>query len=189
LKKNIFVAVALLCMTCSHDISSISQVKSARSYPKLETKTVSCGGSGQRDEAKVVLNSSLKKLPQVEYVFPLPNIVITSTMECRGVFFHDGIDLAGITGTPIVSIADGLVTFAGRRRLTGNTVVVFHPESGLESTYGHASENLVRKGQSVLAGERIQLLGNTGQSTGAHLHLSISYQNAFVDPCALLFCR
>ncbi len=179
----------LVMLGCSHEFDDSSETHSLLKYPKLETYNVHCPRGGVSDSAKIVRDSALKQLPQSQFVPPLKSLLITSKMECRFGFFHNGLDFAGLTGTPIFSIADGTVTFSGKRRLTGNTVVIFHPTTGLESTYGHASENLVAKGEVVSVGQSIQLLGNTGKSTGPHLHLSISYQGSFVQPCALLGCR
>lgn len=174
---------------CSSQIDQLSTAQSLRNYPKLGVQKIHCSGGGVTDSASVVLDSELSLLPPSEFSLPLDNMLVTSKMGCRLGYFHNGFDFAGIVGAPIGAIADGTVTFAGKRRLTGNTIVIFHSATGLESTYGHASENLVKKGDAVTAGQRIQSLGNTGQSTGPHLHLSISYQGAFVNPCALLGCR
>ncbi len=189
LVKSIFLFSTLSLQGCSGPIEALSEVHSLRKYPKLETYRVHCSAGGVSDSATVVKDSSLKSLPESQFILPLEKLLITSEMECRFGFFHDGIDLAGLTSAPIFAIADGTVIYSGRRRLTGNTVVIFHPTTGLESTYGHAEENLVAKGDIVTAGQRIQSLGNTGKSTGPHLHLSVSYQGSFVNPCALLGCR
>ncbi|MEY2987619.1 MAG: hypothetical protein RJB13_1140, partial [Pseudomonadota bacterium] len=174
---------------CSDFSDYLSAPQSSQNYPKLDTYKIHCNAGGRSDYATVVQDSAVKSIPRSEYVRPLEHFLITSKMECRFGSFHNGIDLAGITGASIFAIADGMVTFSGKRRLTGNTVVIFHRLTGIESTYGHAATNLVKRGEAVSAGQRIQLLGNTGKSTGPHLHLSTAYQGSFVNPCALLDCR
>lgn len=154
----------------------------------LDTYKKSCGGPGGSQTVKLVHDYSVKNFPQIEYSFPLDKILITSGFECRYGFFHGGIDLAGLTDSPISAIADGEVRFSGFKSNTGNTVIVFHPQSGIESMYGHASKNLVKKGDRISRGQTIQFLGNTGQSTGAHLHLQLSYDGALINPCAIFNC-
>lgn len=187
--KLVFFIIVMLMHGCSGQFSEQSEVLSEVKYPRLDTYGVHCSGAGRNITETVVQDSALQRLPQSDFVSPLDQLLVTSRMECRYGVFHNGVDFAGVTGSPIASIADGKVIYAGKKRLTGYTVILFHPQTGLESTYGHASENLVRKGDSVRAGQPIQSLGNSGQSTGPHLHLSISYQGAYVNPCALLQCR
>lgn len=178
-----WISSSILAFGAQHPKSSVSN--STLERIELETYTESCGNQ----TVKVVRNSSLKNLPQIEYIFPLDKILITSQFECRYGFFHGGIDLAGLSDSPISSIAAGEVVFSGFRTKTGNTVIIYHPESGIHSLYGHGSKNLVKKGEQVTLGQEIQLLGNTGQSTGPHLHLELSYAGALVNPCALFKCR
>ena len=155
----------------------------------LETYSRFCPGGQGGETVKVVLDSSLKNLPQIVYQPPLTKTLITGGFECRFGTFHGAIDLVDLRGTPVTAIADGLVKFSGQLRLTGKTVIIFHPESGVESLYGHGDENLVKVGDKIARGQKIQLLGNTGSSTGPHLHLQISYKNALINPCALIGCK
>lgn len=184
------ISVMSFSLNLSCGIQDHSKVSSSHRNEniKLDTYLESCGGSSGSQSVKVVRDYSLKNLPKIEYSFPLNKIIITSGFECRYGFFHGGIDLADLTDSPISAIADGEVRFSGFQSKTGNTVVIFHPESGIESMYGHASKNLVKKGDHVLRGQTVQLLGNTGQSTGAHLHLQLSYEGALINPCAIFKC-
>lgn len=154
---------------------------------KVETYHESCGyGSG--NSIKIVRHDSVKNLPEISYLQPLPSLIMTSRFECRYGSFHWGIDFAGIEGAPIAAVASGVVRFSGSRRDTGNTIVIFHEESGVESLYGHGSANLVSKGDIVESGQIIQKLGNTEISTGPHLHFATMYQGAYIDPCLLIQC-
>lgn len=95
--------------------------------------------------------------------------------------YHRGIDIAAQRGTPIVPIDIGIVVFAGQHGGHGKTVVVRHP-NGMESLYGHASELLVREGDSVHPGEAIAEVGSTGRSTGPHVHFEVREDGQPINP-------
>ncbi len=95
--------------------------------------------------------------------------------------FHHGLDIAADYGTPIVAPARGRVIFAGRRGPLGTALVVDHGY-GTRTTYGHAKELYVKKGDRVERGMRIATVGNTGRSTGPHLHYAVSIGGKTVDP-------
>ncbi len=102
--------------------------------------------------------------------------------------FHSGVDLAGPQGTPIVATRDGTVTMAktGYNGGNGNYVTINHGD-GFSSSYLHMLENLqVRVGQKVKAGQVIGYMGSTGMSTGPHLHFTIYYNGATVNPADYL---
>ena len=95
--------------------------------------------------------------------------------------FHYAIDIADITGTPIVAIASGIVTEAGWRYGYGYMVRIDH-RNGWESVYGHASKLHVRSGDTVVVGQQIADIGETGNATGPHVHLEMIYQGKFQNP-------
>ncbi|MGL1832833.1 M23 family metallopeptidase [Rhodocyclaceae bacterium SMB388] len=99
--------------------------------------------------------------------------------------FHSGVDFAAPRGTPIHASAGGKVIFSGNRRHYGLTVEIDHG-AGLVTRYAHASKLLVKKGQAVMPGDRIALVGSTGRSTGPHLHFEILQDGHFVDPSIYL---
>jgi murein DD-endopeptidase MepM/ murein hydrolase activator NlpD len=86
--------------------------------------------------------------------------------------FHEGIDIASSTGTVIIAPADGLVTFAGVKPGYGNTLVVDHGY-GYMTKYAHNSVHFVKAGDRVKRGQRIATVGNTGRSTGPHVHYEV----------------
>jgi murein DD-endopeptidase MepM/ murein hydrolase activator NlpD len=95
---------------------------------------------------------------------------------------HYGIDLASEVGTPVRSTMEGTVAVTGNQpRGYGKYVVVKH-RYGYQSLYGHLHSIEVRRGQHVAQGQRLGSLGNSGRSTGPHLHFSIYKNNAPVDP-------
>jgi len=85
---------------------------------------------------------------------------------------HNGTDMAGPRGTKIVATADGVVTFAGRQAGYGRLVKVKHKQ-GFETYYAHLNSIGVKKGQKVSRGDKIGAMGNSGRSTGVHLHYEI----------------
>ena len=112
---------------------------------------------------------------------------LTSGYGWRWGRMHRGIDIAAPTGTPIVSAAPGVVTFAGwNDGGYGNLVEIEHPNGSL-TIYAHNSQILVREGQKVAQGELIAKMGSTGRSTGPHLHFEIHPTgNGAVNPMAYL---
>ncbi len=95
--------------------------------------------------------------------------------------FHRGLDIVNRKGTPVVATADGRVKFAGHNGGYGNLVVIDHG-MGVESKYGHLYRIEVKVGDKVIRGQEIGVLGNTGRSTGPHLHYEIVVNKHTVDP-------
>lgn len=94
---------------------------------------------------------------------------------------HKGVDMAGPTGSPIYSTADGVVIFAGWQSGYGNVVKIQH-EFGFVTVYAHQNKLRVTKGQRVSRGERIGDMGNTGRSSGPHLHYEVVKNGTAVNP-------
>ena len=95
--------------------------------------------------------------------------------------FHSGLDISNRPGTKIIATADGTVTYAARKMYLGNLVVVDHGY-GKVTRYGHCKKILVKRGQKIKRGEAIATVGNTGQSTGPHLHYEVRINGAPVNP-------
>lgn len=98
---------------------------------------------------------------------------------------HEGLDIANVPGTPIRAPAGGVVTFASVKSGYGETVIINHGY-GLETVYGHTEKILVRVGQRVRRGDTIALLGNTGRSTGPHVHYEVRVRGTPVDPLSYI---
>jgi murein DD-endopeptidase MepM/ murein hydrolase activator NlpD len=94
---------------------------------------------------------------------------------------HNGIDIAIPEGTPVKAVAPGVVVYSGLRSGYGNTVLIEH-DNGMITVYGHNSRLLVAQGQSVDAETTIALSGNTGRSTGPHLHFEAWQAGVNVTP-------
>ena len=95
--------------------------------------------------------------------------------------FHEGLDFPAATGTPIYAAAGGIVSFAEQTSDYGKLVKIDHG-SGLETRYAHSSKLLVKVGQRVEKGQEIAEVGNTGRSTGPHLHYEIRLGGNALDP-------
>jgi murein DD-endopeptidase MepM/ murein hydrolase activator NlpD len=95
--------------------------------------------------------------------------------------FHNGVDLAAPVGTPVFASMSGKVAMLGYNPTYGKYLILTHPE-GFQTLYGHLDAFRVQKGQSVKQGQRIADMGNSGYSTGSHLHFSIFRRGEPIDP-------
>lgn len=98
---------------------------------------------------------------------------------------HDGIDIGIPMRTPVRAVAFGTVVLAGWNGGYGRTIKIEHP-GGVTTLYGHLDGILVAQGQIVGSGEAIAVSGNTGNSTGPHLHFGVYLGGEPVDPMPLL---
>ena len=134
--------------------------------------------------AKIVERGT--KIPPT-YIKPLSGGRITSRFGPRKAptkgasTYHKGVDYATPTGTTIVASCGGVVTKAGWASGYGYVVMIQHSD-GRQTRYGHLSKVLVSAGQTVSQGQKIALSGNTGVSTGPHLHFEILIGGRQVNP-------
>ncbi|MEA5160773.1 M23 family metallopeptidase [Cereibacter johrii] len=103
----------------------------------------------------------------------------------RGKRRHEGIDMAGASGSPIYATADGVVIQAGTASGYGKVIKIRH-EFGIQTVYGHLSRIRVEKGQRVSRGDRIGDMGSTGRSTGTHLHYEVRVDGSPVNPMTFI---
>jgi len=99
--------------------------------------------------------------------------------------FHTGIDIAAPVGTPIKATLDGRIATTGYSAVYGNYVIITH-DGGYQSLYAHMHRIQVKRGQRVTQGGILGLVGNTGYSTGPHLHFSVYRNGKMVNPASLL---
>ncbi|WP_210528072.1 M23 family metallopeptidase [Rubellimicrobium arenae] len=119
---------------------------------------------------------------RVPFVLPLRDTFrYTSGFAMRWGRMHEGIDMAGPIGTPVYSTADGVVIFAGWASGYGRLIKIQH-EFGIETRYGHLNQIRVEVGQRVSRGDRIGDMGNSGRSTGPHLHYEIRVGGEPINP-------
>lgn len=149
-------------------------------YSTWNTKTVHCYGSQTKPEHY--------RIDLRGFAMPTPSRVVTSNFGYRPSFgrMHKGLDVKVYIGDTIASAFDGKVRIVNyEAKGYGNYVVIRH-NNGLETIYGHLSKHLCKVGDIVKAGQPIGLGGNTGRSTGSHLHFETRILGEAINP-ALLF--
>ena len=102
--------------------------------------------------------------------------------------FHRGLDISARRGTPVYAPADGVVVFAGRNGGLGKTLRISHG-FGFTTLYGHLHEISAQPGDEIRRGEQIGTVGNTGRSTGSHLHYEVHADGKSVNPLYYILDR
>jgi murein DD-endopeptidase MepM/ murein hydrolase activator NlpD len=110
---------------------------------------------------------------------------LTSGFAQRWGRHHDGIDLANDIGTPVRAARAGRVSYSGWSSGYGHVVMIEH-DQGYTTVYGHLNESYVTEGQYVKAGQSIAAMGNTGNSTGPHLHFEVRKNGTPINPYNVL---
>lgn len=179
----------------SVDVSGTGETTVTRDGVSVSSQAVIAAGDFLN---RVAVNVPESKNP---IVWPFADVQISSNFGWRGAIgyvgssgadnFHTGLDMDPKYGTPIFAVADGIVTLtSGAGGPIGVTVMIEHNVKGnkFASVYGHMAVGsvTVQNGQSVKAGDVIGAVGNTGYSTGPHLHLEIRPGSQPVDPFAFL---
>jgi murein DD-endopeptidase MepM/ murein hydrolase activator NlpD len=136
-------------------------------------------------QKRVVDMADTVRIDFSQYCHPNANAVTSDFGFRRGWRFHYGIDTRLKVGDSIRSSFAGMVRISKRGKAYGNYVVVRH-FNGLETVYAHLSKTLVTVDQMVRAGDVIGLGGNTGRSTGPHLHYEVRYLGQPVPPRAVI---
>lgn len=139
-----------------------------------------------RGEWQSGCDNSMMEIEPSPLIWPVAGWVTSAFGDRRSPFgrirdHHPGVDIAAPRGTPILSSADGVVTFAEWHGGLGKAVVIEHG-LGVSSTYGHLSRILVPEGIRVARGTVIGLVGSSGRSTGPHLHYEIQMDGKPQDP-------
>lgn len=191
--ERIFNAAGLDTGSILRQVRSGYQTRSAALTPI----SISTTGSLDPDSDEVRANAVLSALEEIDayrialqrtpFALPTRGMRTTSGFGYRsdpingGRRLHAGVDFAGPRGTPIYATADGTVTFAGRQSGYGNIIIIRH-DFGFETRYAHLSSIGVRVGQRVSRGDRVGAMGNTGRSTGTHLHYEIRVSGTPINP-------
>lgn len=150
---------------------------------QLASKNITKEEVIQTPSDKVILQGTKQKPLTIALgVFSNPSRgKLTSRFGARWGRAHTGIDIAGPIGTPINAADGGTVSFAGKQGAYGNLVIIDHG-NGYKTYYGHCSKLIATKGQKVAQGELIAKVGNTGRSTGPHLHFEVRIKGTPVNP-------
>ncbi|GAB7081968.1 M23 family metallopeptidase [Megalodesulfovibrio paquesii] len=132
------------------------------------------------------LRGNLDQLSSIPSIWPTQGWVTSAFGPRRSPFtgrneFHQGVDISNKIGTPVYAPAQGSVTFADNDAANGKTLVIQHG-GGLVTRYSHLSEFNVKVGEKVERGQLIAAMGNSGTSTGPHLHYEVRLNGAPVNP-------
>ena len=139
------------------------------------------------------LDMSVSEISDYPVIFPIKNPIISSGFGMRKhpVYkirkFHTGIDLPKTKGTPVYATGNGIVIDKGYGSGYGNFIEIRHA-GGFRSFYAHLSKTLVNIGDSVSIAEQIACVGNTGVSTGSHLHYEVRKGKYFLNPKEWCYC-
>ncbi len=189
--------------------------KDKRDYPYYSGGAAEFSGYSRDPQLKLVMETTEQKLSRilayVEPKFPSTQIQVLAQDELLGdipsiyptfgrtsdhwgsrihpitknLEFHHGIDICNVTGTPIYATAAGVVTKSQYTRGYGRHIIIDHG-NGYESLYAHLYSQKIKKGDLVSKGQIIGLMGNTGLSTGPHLHYEVRYHNRKLNPANFL---
>ncbi len=133
--------------------------------------------------------------PQPQYrdgrlAWPVGGGSIVSRFGPRNSGFHDGLDIAAPTGTPVFAAHSGIVLYSNNELNGFGNLLILREKSGMTTVYAHNSRLLVRMGETVTRGQKIALVGATGHASGAHLHFEVRTKDkrgryVAVDPLPL----
>ena len=113
--------------------------------------------------------------------WPIDKVYYTSRYGPRAGTMHTGLDIACGIGTPVLAAEDGVITHSGVFGALGKAVAIKH-KKGIQTWYGHNSQLMLRPGDRVQRGQIIAFSGNTGRSTGPHVHFEIRYMDIVLNP-------
>lgn len=202
--KTILLAVLAMPTLCGHaqdllarqapidkklrivdSLSLVKQIQKEKSqYPSYELYPTWNNNSVHTFGSAVNVPDSFR-IDLTDFVMPSTSTKITSVFGPRRRRMHKGLDVKVYVGDTIRAAFDGRVRMVQyERRGYGKYVVIRH-ENGLETVYGHLSKQLVAENEYVNAGDVIGLGGNTGRSTGSHLHFETRFLGEALDPATL----
>ncbi|GAQ95165.1 murein DD-endopeptidase MepM and murein hydrolase activator NlpD [Thermodesulfovibrio aggregans] len=192
-------------VTLKHAEAELSRIFSLKSKKEiLESLTFNPSGDINIEELKKISEKAIESVSEIKSFLSQQHDIYRSTPlgwpvngEITSYFgkrehpkygyeeLHTGIDISVPSGTEIKATADGIVVFSGYQARNGNVVMIKHGY-GFTTVYAHNKQNLVTVGQRVKRGEIIAISGNTGSTTGPHLHYEVWKNNSPVNPLSYL---
>jgi murein DD-endopeptidase MepM/ murein hydrolase activator NlpD len=173
------------------DRTARTRVGSGGPYDRLPASSESLAAQGrwvgnQLDLVEARLNERGRVIASTPTMAPSLGLITDGFGRRKDPFtgrpaFHRGLDISARRGTPIMAPADGIVVFAGRHGGLGRTVRVSH-DFGFTTVYGHLDKISVEPGDELYRGQEIGHLGNSGRSTGPHLHYEVHVDGKAVNP-------
>ena len=172
--------------------ATIQEGSEGEAVVTAEIQTVDGQEHGRTILERTVLSNATDEIIEVgtrnigigtgEFMVPISNYTFTSGFKWRWGKLHSGVDLAADEGTPVYAADNGKVIVAeDSGNGYGNYIILDH-QNGYKTLYGHNSQLLVSVGDIVAKGDKIALSGNTGNSTGPHLHFEVHVGDEKVDP-------
>lgn len=142
----------------------------------------------QKEPSKPKAEKEPHPAPHVagKFIWPVKPVSIGSGFGIRNDSKHDGIDLRGEKGSPIVASGDGKVIFSGAGPAGYGKMVVVKHDSRTITIYAHNEENLVSEGHEVKQGDKIATIGKSGRATGYHCHFEMRMDRKPIDPMKYL---
>lgn len=192
-KRQLFLLLLLLMMI-SKAYCQFNTVLPKKEEVKVQPQLVA-NGAREENTRFPVINDALAEKRQELYKarrylsLPIDSMQVTSNYGMRqhpidgSVKEHKGIDLIA-NNDYVYSIMPGKVTKAGKDKKIGNYIEIEHGD--FKTIYGHLQSILVNAKQSVEAGQPIAISGNSGASTGEHLHFGMKFQDVYIDPAPVL---
>jgi len=165
------------------DVRQINEIGLDASFPKSSPVFFPFGEEYVKNLLTVGKGRDIVISDAREFIWPVStNSRITSRIGKRWNTLHSGVDIACSKGSVVVAAADGLVISARDSGNFGLSVEIQHDINNIQTMYAHNSRLLIKAGEKVKKGQIIALSGNTGHSTGPHLHFEVKYQNVVLNP-------
>jgi murein DD-endopeptidase MepM/ murein hydrolase activator NlpD len=183
---TLIIHIYTICIY-SQDLDSITGVLNKRIHEKALTLNLkqdwnnSITRSINNHNKLINLEDTFILLLPENYSMPCDGYPL-SHFGPRGNIIHPGVDLALKTGDSVRSVWDGIVRYARPNRGGYGNLIIIRHYNGLETYYAHLSRFKVKENDTVVSGELIGLGGNTGHSTGPHLHFEIRFYNSCFSP-------
>ena len=159
---------------------------------RIDSKYIKPGNDSQkridleRNKLRIAKDAWYNESPDLKFIIPADGI-ITGKFGTKRFYngeegsFHNGLDIAAAKGSPIISPSKGKVILTGNYYYNGKFIVIDHGK-GLKSIFIHLEDILAEEGEVISKGDLIGKIGNTGKSTGPHLHWSLLLNKTYVDP-------
>lgn len=180
------VMIALLSSSCASGRHYAQQKKrSVRDRVAAKQSSYRVRGTDRTGVLTGVQRQRLQAKTRV-WRWPTNEVRVTSHFGSRNGDYHDGIDLKASSGTKVYAAADGKVIYSGSKISGYGRMIVLRHEGKLSTIYAHNSKLYVKSGQRIRRGQLIALSGNTGRSSGPHVHFEIQEGVTAINPILLL---
>jgi murein DD-endopeptidase MepM/ murein hydrolase activator NlpD len=168
------------------DASSVSAAGGIGGGKEVAERQQTVANRASRAKARDISLSISQQPGQDIWLLPLrAGYDVSSRFGPRWGVLHPGVDLTAVEGTPYYAVGSGTVILARYNGGYGYNVMIQH-DNGAVTVYGHSSKLIVKEGQRVQAGDLLGLTGNTGFSTGPHLHFEIRVNGKAIEPMAFM---